>query len=163
MAISLTVAGTTYLYPESGETPNWADGAGPTEWAQAVTDVLNSVFGPGDILQTTFAIQNNITTLSNINGLLFDSGTVRAANISYAIYRTSTANPAGHSETGTIQITFDDDAATGSKWSMIQISDGTSGCDISVTDLGQFQYLSTDINATGYSGVIKFSAKALTK
>jgi hypothetical protein len=163
MAISLTVNGTTYLYPESGENPNWANGAGPTEWAQAVTDTLSTIVGPGDILNTTFAIDNNITVATDVNGLIFDSGTVRAANISYSVYRTSTANPAGHAETGTIQIVFDDSASVNSKWSLTQSSNGTAGIAFSMGDNGQMQYKTSDIGATGYSGVIKFSAKALPK
>lgn len=161
MAIPLVVAGTTYLYPESGEDPNWAQG--PTEWAVAVTEALATLIGPGDILSTTFAIDNNISVATNINGLLFDSGTIRAANVSYTIYRTSTANPAGHSETGTILLTFDDSAPVNEKWKMTQTQNGDAGVPISITDAGQAQYMSTDIGATGYVGTIVFTAKALVK
>lgn len=164
MALSLTIAGTTYQYPQSGEDPNWSNGAGPTEWAQAVTDALATLIGPGDILSSTFAIDNNISVATNVNGLIFDSGTIRSANITYAVYRTSTSTPSGNSESGTLLLTFDDSAASGSQWQLAQGSiDGSAGISFDVTDAGQIRYLSSDIGSAGYVGSIRFAAKALTK
>lgn len=159
MAIQLIVAGTPYTYPESGEEPNWSGGA--TDWAIAVTAVLNTLVGPNDILSTTFTVNNDISVITNINGLLFDPGTVRAANINYAIYRTSTANPAGNAETGTIYLIFDNSASVGNKWQLGQRKIGESGISFSITDSGQLQYQSSDIGTTGYFGEITFSAKTL--
>lgn len=154
MSIPLVVNGTLYNFPTSGEDPNW--GEENSGWAQSVTDVLGTLLAPGDILETTFSIANNISVAADINGLIFDSGTNRSAFISYSVYRTSTANPAGNAESGTIQVVYDDDAPVGQKWSMTQDKNGNAGIVFSVTDAGQFQYLSTDINSTGYSGVIQF-------
>ncbi len=159
MAIQLIVAGTPYTYPESGEEPNWAGGA--TDWAKAVTAVLSTLVGPNDILQTQFTINNNISVLTNINGLLFDPGTVRAANIDYAIYRTSTGTPAGNAETGTIYLIFDNSASTGNKWQLGQKFIGNAGVTFSITDSGQIQYKSNDLGTPGYFGEINFSAKTL--
>lgn len=161
MSIPLIVAGTTYNFPESGTDPNW--GPAVTDWATAVTEVLNSIIGPGDILPTEYAISNNISIDTNVNGLLFDPGTVRAASISYSLYRTSTANPAGNAETGTIFIVYDDSAGVGQKWQFAQTKDGWAGVSFSITDLGQVIFTSNDIGALGYSGVMKFSAKSLSK
>lgn len=161
MAINLIVNGTSYVYPDPGEDPNW--GAGATDWASAVTDALNTLLASGDILDTTFSIDNNISIVTNVNGLLFDPGTVRAANIDYAIYRTSTANPSGNAETGVIYLIYDDSASAGSKWQLNQKIDGASGVVFSITDTGQVQYKSTDIGSTSYSGTIKFRAKTLQK
>ncbi len=157
--LRLTVAGTTYEIPESGEDPNWAEGL--TNWTQAVTDVLSTLVGEGDILKTTFAIANNISVATVINGLIFDSSLTRAANISYTIYRTSTANPAGNAETGILYIVYDDSASVGSKWKLSQNKDGEAGVSFAITDAGQFTYKSTDVGATGYSGTIIFTAKSL--
>lgn len=159
MAIQLTVAGTPYTYPESGEEPNWSGGA--TDWAIAVTAVLNTLVGPNDILDTTFTINNDQSVATNINGLLFDPGTVRAANIDYSIYRTSTANPAGHSETGTIYLIFDNSASATNKWQLGQKDIGEAGVSFSISDSGQISYISSDIGTTGYFGEITFSAKTL--
>lgn len=161
MAINLIVNGTSYVYPDPGQDPNW--GAGATDWAAAVTEALNTILAPGDILTTAFSIDNNISVAANINGLLFDPGVIRAANIDYAIYRTSTANPAGNAETGTIHLIYDDSAAVGLKWKITHSIDGDAGVSLSITDAGQVQYMSSDIGTTGYSGTIKFRAKTLSK
>jgi hypothetical protein len=161
MSTPLTIAGTTFNYPDSGENPNWAQEA--SSWAAAVTEAINTLLAPGDILQTSFSIDNNIAVATNINGLLFDSGTVRAANVSYTVYRTSTANPAGNAETGTIYLVFDDSAASGLKWKLTQSVDGNAGVSFAMGDDGQMTYRSTDIGAVGYSGTIRFSAKTLSK
>ena len=157
--LRLTIAGTTYEIPESGESPNWADGL--TNYLSAVADVLGTLVGDGDILKTTFSIANNISVASIINGLIFDSSQTRAANISYSIYRTSTATPSGNAETGVLQIIYDDSATSGSKWALAQSRDGDAGVVFSITDAGQFYYTSTNINAVGYSGTMVFTAKSL--
>lgn len=161
MSIPLTIAGTTFNYPESGTDPNWAEEA--SSWAVAVTEAINTLLSPGDILQTEFSIDNNISVATNVNGLLFDSGTVRAANVSYTIYRTSTAAPSGNAETGTLYLLFDDSAPVNQKWQMTQMKNGEAGVNFSIGDNGQIQYMSTDIGALGYSGVITFAAKTLSK
>jgi hypothetical protein len=161
MPIDLTVNSITFPYPTAGQSPGWGQAA--TDWATEVTEVLNELKGPNDIAQTTFNIQNNISTFTNIAGLSFNTGQVRAATIQYSIYRTSTANPSGYSEGGTINIVYDNSAGSGSKW-LISAGNiaGNSGVTFTVTDAGQFQYKSTDITAPGYSGVMTFRAKSLT-
>lgn len=162
MPKALVVAGTSFEFPVSGENPEWGESA--TAWAEAVTDVLATLLAPGDILETTSTINNNISSPTNINGLVFDPGTVRAANVNYAIYRISTAAPSGHAEDGMIGLIYDDSAANGSKWQLSQRKGGTdSGVTFSITDGGQIQYISSDINSTGYVGEIVFSAKTLSK
>lgn len=161
MSTPLVISGTSYNYPGSGESPNWGPDA--TDWAAAVTEALNTLLAPGDILETTFTIDNNTSVATNVNGLLFDSGTVRAANIDYAVYRTSTSNPAGNAETGTMYLIFDDSASAGTKWKLTQKVDSAAGVVFLIGDDGQIQYLSSDIGATGYSGMITFRAKTLSK
>lgn len=163
MSVTLIVNGTSYEYPVPGENPSWATDA--TDWAKAVTSVLATLVAPGDILQTQFTINNNISIPTNINGLIFDGGTVRAANVDYTIYRISTSNPAGHTESGRIYLTYDDSASIGNKWVISQISNGTnSDVVFSINEsTGQIQYISSDIGSLGYSGLITFSAKVLNK
>jgi hypothetical protein len=162
MAVQLTVNGNTYNYPVPGEDPTW--GSDATDWAIAVTDALATLLGPGDILSSTFAINNDVSTSTNINGLIFDPGVIRSANIQYNIYRTSDTNPSGYAETGSIYIVYDDNAAVNEKWKMIQkTNEPSSGVVIEIGDTGQLTYKSSDIGSVGYSGSIRFSAKALTK
>lgn len=158
MPIPLTINGVTYNYPVNGENPEWGNDA--TDWAQAVTEVINLFVGPGDILDTPGVIDNNISTPTNVNFLLFDTGTVRAANVDYSVFRTSDANPSGYAESGTIFIVFDDSL---NQWQLSQRTVGNSGVVFNITNAGQFQYTSTDIGSANYNGVIRFRAKALVK
>lgn len=159
MPIPLTIQGVTYNYPSSGEDPNWAEDQ--IAWTVAVTDILNTLVGAGDILQTTATINNNQVSAINVSGLLFDPSQVRAANIIYSIYRTSTANPSGFAETGIIYLIYDNNGSIGSKWLLAQQTDGISEIVFSITDLGQLQYRSSDISSIGYLGIMRFSAKTL--
>lgn len=161
MPITLVINGTPYNYPVPGEDPTWGDDA--TSWAKAVTDAISTILAPGDILSSTFSIDNNILSKTNINGLLFDPGTIRAANINYAIYRMSSTNSQGYAEEGTIFIIYDDNAPTGSKWLLSQRASGNSGVAFDIDDNGQLKYISTDIGSIGYVGSIRFNAKTLTK
>lgn len=160
MAIEVIVNSQPIQYPTSGDSPGWGPAA--TDFAVEVANVLNSLVAPTDILTTAFTINNNVTTFTDILGLSFNTGLVRSAyQIPYAIYRVSTANPSGHAETGLIQAVYDNAAASGSKWAVSIDFTGDSGVTFNMTDLGQMQYKSSDINATGYSGLLNFSASTL--
>ena len=160
MPITLIVNNIPYEYPIPGDSPGWGQPA--TDWASEVTLVLNDLLGPNDITETAFSLQNNITSFTNVAGLSFNTGQVRSAVIDYSVYRTSTANPSGNAESGLITIVYDNLAASGSKWSMTMGPvNGDAGVIFSILDNGQVQYQSSDINSTGYSGVMKFRAKTL--
>lgn len=162
MPVTLTVNNQPYEYPVSGDSPGWGDAA--TGWAEAVTLALQNLQSSTDIPQTSFTIANNTSVFSNINGLSFNTGTVRAALIQYSIYRTSTSNPSGNVDGGSMTIVYDNLAAPGAKWLMIggPITGGDSGVTFTITDAGQVQYKSTDLGA-GHSGVMKFAAKTLAQ
>lgn len=149
----LTIAGNTYSYPDPGTEPGWGEDA--TGWASAVTQVLGTLIGPGDILETSFTIQDNISSYTLIGGMRFDSAFVRAANISYAINRNGTE------QSGTLQLNYSSSGSPGNKWSIIETDkNGDVGVIFNVTDTGQVQYEST---STGFSGQIKFYAKTLSQ
>jgi hypothetical protein len=162
MPITLTVNNQPFQYPVSGDSPGWGEGA--TDWATEVTLVLNSLLGPNDIIQSTIAVINNQVSAMNVVGLALNTGQVRSAIIEYSVYRTSTANPSGNSESGTMIATYDNLAASGMKWSLI-ITDinGYSGINFSILDNGQVQYTTNDINSVGYSGNMHFRARALNQ
>lgn len=159
MARQLVIQGTTYNFPDPSEDPNW--GAEVSDWAEAVTDVLSTFLGPGDILQSTATIANNQSVAASISGLIFDPAQVRAANVTYSIYRTSASSPSGFAETGTMYLIYDNNASSGNKWILSQRTTGNSGVVFSVTDLGQIQYTSSNLLGGSYSGTLKFSAKTL--
>lgn len=160
MSVTLIVNNIPFEYPTPGTEPGWGEPA--TGWAEEATAVLTELLGPSDIAETTFNIQNNISVFTDVAGLKFNTGTVRAAQINYSIYRVSTAAPSGHAEAGIINIIYDNAAAPGSKWQFAMSGIvGTGGLTFNITDLGQVQYKSTDINSVGYSGILHFRAKTL--
>lgn len=161
MSIPLTISGVTYNYPTSGTDPNWAEEA--SGWSEAVTAVLNTLIAPGDILASTATINDNVSTLTDVNGLNFDPTLVRSSNVTYNIYRASTDTPSGNTEDGTIYLNYDNNAAPGSKWTLSQRTNGNSGVAFSILDNGQVQYTSTQIDSGGggYTGTIVFSARSL--
>jgi len=158
MSKVLIVNNTPYQYPTSGDEPGW--GGDATGWAEGVTQVLSDLFGPNDILETSFSISNNQQPDKvDIIGLNFNVASVRSAIIDYSIFRISSANPSGFAETGTIKIVYDN---TIGQWSSGQGAViGDSQVILSITPTGQFQYTSNDIGALNYTGTIKFRAKAL--
>ena len=159
MSTTLIVNQQPFEYPDPGESPGWGQPA--SDWAGEVTLVLNDLLGPNDITQTTFAIQNN-QSISNVVGLVFNTGQVRSSTIDYTIYRVSSTTTSGSVEAGTIRIVYDNNAATGSKWIMgVYDRVGDAGVVFSITDAGQIQYTSTDIGSISYSGVMHFRAKSL--
>lgn len=162
MSLPLTINGVTYNYPTSGTDPNWAEEA--SGWSEAVTAVLNTLIGPGDILMTTATINDNVSVAANINGLNFDPTLVRSTNITYTIHRVSTDTPSGNTEDGTLFLNYDNNAAPGFKWTLSQRTNGNSGVIFSILDNGQVQYISTEIDtgSGGYSGTIIFLAKSLS-
>lgn len=161
MSVQLTLNGVTYEYPTSGTDPNWAENA--TGWAEAVTSILNTLVAPGDILATTANINDNVAISTDVSGLNFDPTLVRATNVTYSIYRVSTDTPSGNTEDGTIFLNYDNAAAPGSKWTLSQRTNGNSGVTFTITDLGQVQYTSNQIDngGGGYSGTMVFAARSL--
>lgn len=160
MSKTLIVNNKTFDYPSDGQDPGY--GGQATDWAVEVTSVLNTILAPGDILSTTFDINDNVTVPLQIQGLAFDSSLNRSAVIQYSIYRTCTDSPSGNAESGTISIIYDNLAPVNQKWKMTQNKNGEAGVVLTISDLGQFSYTSSnlDLGAGGYSGIMKFSAKS---
>jgi hypothetical protein len=155
------VNGTTFNYPTPGDDAGtWGEPA--TDWAVEVTAVLATLLAPGDILQTSFTVQNNVTSPSNVNGLLFDPAQVRASNITYSVYRKTDSVTSGNVENGTLYINYDNNASSGNKWTLSQQKNGEAGITFSITDAGQFQYTTTNIAGANYIGQMKFSARSLS-
>lgn len=154
----LIINNTPYQYPTAGDEPGWGnDAAG---WAEGVTNVLADLLGPNDILETAFNVANNQLAFADVTGLIFSAASVRAAEINYSVFRVSTANPSGFTETGLIQLIYDNNFG----WSINQ-GDllGNSGVTFQITPAGQIQYKSTDIGALNYIGTMKYRAKTLAQ
>lgn len=162
MAKTLTVNNTPYNYPTTGDEPGW--GGEATGWAEEVTDVLSSLLGPDDILETTFSVNNNVSSAADVTALTFSTGSVRSAIVEYSVYRVSDSNLSGNAESGIMNMVYDNSASPGSQWSLVisNIS-GNAGVQFSITDAGQVQYTSTDIGSVNYNGTMKFKARALAQ
>ena len=157
MSKVLIVDNSPFNYPTPGDEPGWGEAA--TGWATAVTEVLGDLVGPNDILETAFSIANNQPTFANITGLAFNGASVRAVQITYAIFRVSSTNLSGNTETGTINLLYDNIS-----WSVNQGNIlGNAGVLFDVTSLGQLKYKSSDIGSLGYTGTMKFRAKSLNQ
>jgi hypothetical protein len=160
MARQFTIRNKTFNYPSPGESPGWGEDA--TDWAEEVTDVLSTLSSAGDIPVTSATILNNQSSAANVPGLLFDPSVVRGAEIPYTITRTGTvsAAPVTLVEKGQIQIVYN-----GSSWELVRASVGDAEVTFSITNAGQFQYVSNDISSgagvTGYSGNVKFEASTI--
>lgn len=156
MSKTLTVNNTPYSYPTPGDEPGW--GSEATGWATGVTNVLADLLGPNDIIETAFNVANNQISVSDVVGLLFNSASVRAAEINYSIFRVSASTLSGKTETGTILLIYDNNVG----WSISQGSIlGNAGVIFTVTAGGQIQYTSSDIGSLNYTGTMKFRAKCL--
>ena len=151
MPIPLVVAGTTYNYPIPGEDPGWGEDG--TAWAQAVTSVLNNLFGPGDILETTSSILDNQVLPADVTNLLFSSSVTRAANVDYVVTRVA---PSNATQSGILFINFD---VASSTWQLTQTTEGHAGISFSILATGQVQYTSSSL---GSAGIIKFKARTLS-
>lgn len=161
MPVTLTVNNIPFEYPVAGDSPGW--GGPATDWATQVTIALQDLQGLTDIPQKTFTIQNNISTFTDVAGLSFNTGLVRAGFIDYSVYRTSTSNPSGVTEAGEIVVVYDNLASPGAKWLMVQgPKAGTSGITFTITDAGQIQYKSSNLGAA-HSGNMHFRAKTLNQ
>jgi hypothetical protein len=158
MPIPLTITGTVYQYPVVGEDPGWGEDG--TAWAVAVTNALNDLLSPSDILETVFNINHGPLTIPiTITGLSFSGLVVRAANVDYVIQRPSGTSPNPIVESGTLYATYDAGNLT---WNLAQkIHDGSSGVTFSITNTGQVQYLCNNVGGTGPVGTITFRAKTL--
>ena len=156
MPKTLIINNTPYEYPSKGDEPGW--GGPATGWAEGVTDVLNSVVGPDDILQTSFSIANLQVAATDVVGLVFNTGSVQSAVVEYSVHRTSSTTTGGKTESGTMHLNYN----TVDGWLLGQGGViGTSEVIFTITSSGQIQYTSSDIGSIDYVGTMKFTGKAL--
>lgn len=157
MPIPVIISGTEYQLPVQGDSPPWGDNLDSI--IQAMIASLATLNGTGDILNTSFTLVNNQTSPVNVVGLSFDTSTIRSAEVSYSIYRSSNT-PNEFSECGTLLLTYKSTAGT---WEIAQIDVGSSGVIFTITNAGQIQYTTTDIGNGSYVGKLVFRAKAFTQ
>lgn len=149
----LKVNNQVFNYPTAGQEPGWAEPA--TGWAEAVTDVLDSLSGVGSVNETQVTVDNNAT--KNVTGLLFNEAFTEGVEVTYRIYRKT--DDEEFSEKGSLSIVYK--PATPEKWFISRVID--CGDDalvaLDITAGGQVTYTSTPISGLNYEGFIRFKTK----
>lgn len=156
MAKTVTINGQNYTLSQQGDNPAWGEQL--SSLLQALIDVSNNISNTGDISLTSFTVANNVSSATDVTSLQFDVGVVRAATISYSVYRSTTLSELA--ECGQIYVVYKSTAAT---WELVQTNAGSGGITFTITSGGQVQYTSTNMSGSSYSGLMKFSARAFTQ
>lgn len=157
--VPLIVDGTTYNYSLNNDNSPW--GEENTAWSIAVTDVLNTLQGPGDILQTVALIANNQISPVNVTGLAFSPSMVRGAIIEYTVYRMTTGSGASELvEVGTMYVSYKSIANT---WDVAVVGGQGSGVSFTMSTTGVVQYTSSNMSGSAYQGTMNFRARAITQ
>jgi hypothetical protein len=156
MPKELVVGTEVFEFPEQGENAGWGEQV--TDWAIAVTDALETVQAPGDILVTTAVISNNISSAASIVGFSFNSTEVASFTAEYYIERNTNVPAVFLTQRGTLTGLYN-----GSSWDFTNQFFGSSGVTFSITSGGQVQYISTNMTGSNYAGTVTFSAKAITQ
>lgn len=156
MSIPIVISGTTYQLPVQSQSPPWGEVL--TAIIQALSQVSNTIVGPNDILTTTFTIPNNVTSVTNVSGLAFDTTQVRSAIIDYSIYRSVTGSDL--SECGEMLVTY---SSVNGTWELARFAVGDAGVTFTMTNTGQLQFTSTNFAGAAYTSKMVFSAKAFSQ
>lgn len=147
MAIQLTVNNIPFDYPEQGEQQPWGEAA--SGWATEVTNVLQTLKGSSDLLETQVSIYPNKTKESILN-FFFDPIVVRSFSVRGFIYISDSI-----SESFLIE-----GFNKGSYWDYTIEGFGDSNIKLEVENSGQVVYTS---GAFSGSGKIKFKGTAFLK
>lgn len=128
--MTLTINGRIYNYPDPGTEMGWGEDA--TNWAEAVTSVVNQLTGGGSLVSGSFLYLNN-TLNQTVPGLSFSSISILSATIDYNI---SLDTGASVNETGVLHVEYE----SGS-WNITRTikSSTITGMDISITGSGQVE------------------------
>lgn len=153
MSVTLTIGGTPFAYPSPGDNPGWGEAA--TAWAQAVTNSLGTLQGPGFIPTTTASIADNVSTFTDIPGFVFSISATRSFSAPYSVVRTN--GTSSIVEEGIMRAVND-----GTTWFFSIERSENAGMTFQLTPAGQIQYKSTSVGGT-YSGTIKFQAQTFSQ
>lgn len=154
----ITIQGTVIDFPDSSESPNWAEAM--IQYAQAVEDALATVVGAFDVAPQALIIDAyNPGTNIDISSLSFPTSTVRSAFIRYAVFR-STSTTSVY-ESGEILIVYNPNGPVNNKWEIGQRKLGDGKISFSVTDAGQMRFSTTAISGSNHTGKLTFVAQSI--
>jgi hypothetical protein len=156
MPKTLIVGTEEFEFPIEGENAGYGEQV--TDWAEAVTEALTTVQQPNDILVTTALIANNVSSLTNVTGFIFDTSEVISIDAQYIVSRSTVSPAVSVTQSGRLEGNYN-----GSTWSISHSFDGEAGVRFDITNGGQVQYTSTDMSGTSYVGSIIFKAKVFNQ
>lgn len=154
---SINIQGTIIDFPDSAQSPNWADPI--IQFALAVQQALSSVAGPFDVPPQIFVMTSNANTNVALPSLSFPTSNVQGALIEYTVFRTTSTSTAA--EFGTIEISYNPAGPVGNKWDISREYTGNGQVTFSITDNGQMQFSSALLPGVNHQGKIGYLAKAL--
>jgi hypothetical protein len=154
---NVTIAGQVITLPGVNSDPNWAEGL--VDFCQAVAEALDSVIGTFDVTPQEYTFVSNANTDVQIPSLSFSTNSVRSAIVTYSINRETDSTH--ETETGTLELVYDENASVGEKWSMSREFIGSSTVTFSVDDDGQISFSSTALSGSDFTGNIVFKASVL--
>lgn len=158
MAITLTISGTTIEFPSSGASADWSPAV--IQFAQAVEGALASVVGAFDVPPQIQIIDSYNPGVSvDMPSFSFPTSDVRAAQLIYSVYRTTTTETAY--ETGTLEIVYSPNNPSTQQWETSRSYTGDGKISFYVTDAGQVQFTTETMGGSNHSGTISYTAKAL--
>lgn len=147
------------------ETPPSANGEWIIPSALAVSSsqiIINPVASASSIYnvdsQTTFTINNNETSATNITGLLFDPIATRSFYLDYSIYRQTDDIGSSVAQIGQLRGVYNTQSST---WFLSDDFSGqNSGVTFTIQPSGQLQYTSSDLGAgLNYIGTLTYNIK----
>ena len=153
MSKQLQIGSEIFNYPEQGQNPGWGEDA--TAWAEAVTDALASVVGPNDILTTSTALSNNVTSATPVTNLSFNLIEVRKAVINYVVVRVFDSGSTTIVESGEMIADYD-----GTDFNLAVQASDDSGIRFDANTAGQITYTSDD-KTNNVSITMTFNAKTI--
>jgi hypothetical protein len=150
----LTIGTEEFEFPLEGENAGY--GSEITDWAEAVTGALSTVERPGDLVNKTAQILNNVSSPQNISEFNFSPSIVASFEAKYFVERVSAGD--AKREAGFIEGYYD-----GSDWIIAIRTVGNAGINFEITSLGQITYTSDNLPGQLPSSNIKFEAKVINK
>lgn len=129
----------------------------PTTGAALTYDGVNYVWASGTSNIGVSAIGNNVSSPSNVTGLLLDGSLIRSAYINYNVYRATSLEELA--EAGTILAVYKTLTNT---WEIDPVYAGKAWINFSITTGGQIQYTTSGMSGSGYVGQMKFNYTVLT-
>lgn len=156
----IIIGSTVIDFPDSGESPNWAEAI--IQFAQAVEGQLALAGARYDVAPQAFTLDPyNSSSNIDITPLSFPISAVRAVFIRYSVYRTT--DSANAYEAGDLIAMYNPNNSVGLKWALSQgnVTGGGAQISFNVTDNGQFQFSTTALSGSNHAGKLVFEARSL--